>query len=124
MAEAVAKYLSPPKVRIFSAGIKPTPIPSEAHKVMAELGIPLSGQSSKEMKEVPLSEIDLLVSFGNAAKKSGPIPSTIKVEDWPVGKFDLPASKDAASLAHFRQERDEIRNRVFALFMDYWRNVT
>lgn len=32
MAEAVAKHLDPPKVKIFSAGVKPTTIPSQSIK--------------------------------------------------------------------------------------------
>jgi len=63
IAEAMAKHLSPPKIRIFSAGVKPSAIPAHVYKVMQELGISLSGQSSKGMDQVPLNEIDLVVSF-------------------------------------------------------------
>ncbi len=45
IAEAMAKHLSPPKIRIFSAGVKPSAIPAHVYKVMHELGISLSGQS-------------------------------------------------------------------------------
>ena len=30
MAEAVAKHLNPPKIRIFSAGVQPTDIPTRS----------------------------------------------------------------------------------------------
>ena len=72
MAEAVAKHLDPPKVKIFSAGIKPTMIPSQVHRVMDELGVSLEGQSSKKMNDVPLNEIDLVISFEGPTKSAAP----------------------------------------------------
>lgn len=122
IAEAAAKHLSPPRVRIFSAGVKPTSIPSQVHKVMAEIGISLNGQACKAIDCVPIGEIDLMVSFGAAATKCGPLPEKIKVEHWPISA-DRPPAETPATLADFRRERDEIDKRVFALFMDYWRNV-
>jgi len=65
MAEAVAKHLHPPKVRVFSAGVKPTSIPPQVHRVMEEMGISLRGQASKKMNDVPLSEIDLVVNLSH-----------------------------------------------------------
>jgi protein-tyrosine-phosphatase len=57
IAEASAKHLAPPRTRIFSAGVKPSTIPTPA-------------------------------------------------------------------LAATREDRDEIDKRVFALFLDHWRNVS
>ena len=124
IAEAMAKRLSPPKIRIFSAGVKPATIPAQVHKVMQELGISLSGQSSKGMDQVPLNEIDLVVSFAEADKKCGALPAKAKVERWSVP--NLAAAKevgDAAALSTLRNDRDEIDKRVSALFLDYWRNM-
>lgn len=122
MAEAAAKHLSPPRVKIFSAGIKPAPIPLDVRKVMAEVGISLNGQAAKAMDSIPLEEIHLMVSFGEAATKCGPLPAKIKVEHWPIGE-SASTPKGPTTLADYRCERDEIDKRVFALFMDYWRNV-
>ena len=118
MAEAVAKHLHPPKVRVFSAGLKPTSIPPQVHKVMEEMGISLSGQASKKMNDIPLGEIDLVVSFNDADKKCETLPARVKIERWPISESEQPTSDD-----HFRLHRDEIDKRVFALFMDYWRNI-
>lgn len=123
MAEAVAKHLGPPKTRIFSAGIKPGTIPAQVYKVMEELGISLSGQSTKGMSQVPLSEIDLVVSFGEADKKCGTLPAKTKIERWPIPNPARAAGGNAAVLSVFRDGRDEIDKRVFALFLDHWRNV-
>jgi arsenate reductase len=123
IAEAVAKHLHPPKIRIYSAGVKPTSIPPQVHKVMEEMGISLSGQASKKMNDIPLSEIDLVVSFNDADKKCETLPARAKIERWPVASAENGGHDAAPSLNHYRVHRDEIDKRVFALFMDYWRNI-
>jgi protein-tyrosine-phosphatase len=122
MAEAMARHLSPPKIRIFSAGVRPTTIPAQVHRVMEEVGISLGGQSTKTVSQVPLSDIDLVVSFGDAGKKCGPLPPKAKLETWPLPRPPRSAPS-TSTLAEFREERDEIDKRVSALFLDYWRNV-
>ena len=124
MAEAVAKHLAPPKVRIFSAGATPGSIPAPVHKVMQELGINMTTQNSKGVDQVPLDEIDLVVSFSGADKKCSALPRKVKVEQWPISSSTSERNNDFAGLSTLREERDEINKRVFALFMDYWRNIT
>ena len=123
IAEAVAKRLSPPKIRIFSAGVKPSTIPIQVHRVMQELGISLAGQSAKGMDQVPLNEIDLVVSFEDADKKCGTLPAKAKIERWPAPNPARTAAGDLSALSTLRHDRDEIDKRVSALFLDYWRNV-
>lgn len=119
MAEAVARHLNPPKVRVYSAGVKAGPIPAPVRNVMQELGISMNAQRSKNVDQVPLDEIDLVVSFADAAGQCSGLPARAKIEHWPVC-----AGKEApADLGALRQNRDEINKRVFALFMDYWRNL-
>jgi protein-tyrosine-phosphatase len=122
MAEAVAKHLGPPKVKVFSAGIRPTKIPSQVYRVMEESGFSLKGQSCKKMNEVPLNEIDLVVSFEGADKKCSSLPKRTKVENWSIPAPDSSDINIPTILTKFRHERDEINKRVFALFLDYWRN--
>lgn len=122
IAEAMAKRLSPPKIRVFSAGVQPSTIPAQVHKVMQELGISLSGQSSKGMDQVPLNEIDLVVSFAEADKKCSALPARAKIERWPV-RNQTRGVEETGALSTLRKDRDEIDKRVSALFLDYWRNV-
>ena len=51
---------------------------------MNEIGIPIAGQKSKGFAEVPIDEIDLVVSFGDAHKQCANLPGRIKIESWPV----------------------------------------
>ena len=123
MAEAVAKHLGPPKVRVFSAGVTPGNIPAPVRKVMQELGINMAAQNSKSVDQVPLDEIDLIVSFAGTDKKCAALPARARVKQWAIASSKA-QNNDFAALSILREERDEINKRVFALFMDYWRNLS
>jgi len=124
MAEAVAKHLGPPKVRVFSAGVTPGNIPARVRNVMQELGINMTAQNSKSVDQVPLDEIDLVVSFSGADKKCTALPARARVKQWAMASSRATQDNDFAALSTLREERDEINKRVFALFMDYWRNLS
>ena len=121
MAEATAKHLAPPRTRIFSAGVRPGPIPQRVVQAMQELGISMKGQKSKSLAEVPMQEIDLLVSFDDAHKLCANLPRRIHIERWPIDT--APDVESDLSLSAIRNRRDEIDKRVFALFLDHWRNI-
>ncbi len=124
MAEAVAKHLGPPKVRIFSAGVTPGSIPVPVRHVMQELGISISAQNSKGVDQVPLNEIDLVVSFTGVDKRCASLPPKAKVEQWAIPSPTAAENGDFSPISTLRRERNAINKRVFALFMDYWRNLT
>src|SRR5881227_3861656 len=97
MAEAMAKHISPPKARVFSAGIKSGRIPPEVRRVLEEIGVNLTNISPKRVNEVPLNEIDLVVSFGDAHAKCDSLPRKAKIENGrsliqPVPPAGLPLS--------------------------------
>jgi arsenate reductase (thioredoxin) len=122
MAEAMAKHLSPPKVRIYSAGNKPGTVSLPVQKVMQELGIKMVGQRAKSIDQIPMQDIDLVVSFADADKHCPDLPKRAKIERWAMSLAAQTKAGDAP-LADLRRRRDEIDKRVWALFMDYWRNV-
>jgi arsenate reductase len=123
MAEAMAKYLNPPNTRVCSAGLIPKEILPQVHTVMAEFGIPLSGHTSKGLDAVPLDQIDLVVSFGDAAKKSDCLAGKVKIEYWSVPAPHAHGENANAPFASLRLCRDAIDKYVAALFLDHWRNV-
>ncbi len=123
IAEASAKHLAPPRTRIFSAGIKPGMIPLRVVQAMQELGISMRGQSSKGLADVPMQEIDLVVSFGEAHKQCSNLPGRARIEAWKVPNPPASDSDTQPTLEAIREDRDEIDKRVFALFLDHWRNV-
>jgi hypothetical protein len=70
-----------------------------------------------------LNEIDLVVSFDGADKQLNPPPPHTKVERWSIPAAPSSSTAGLAALTQYRNERDEINKRVFALSMDHWRNV-
>ena len=91
---------------------------------MNEIGIRMADQKSKGLADVPVNEIDLVVSFGEAHKQCANLPGRIKIKNWPVAKEFTNNHSDGENLDAVRHERDDIEKRVFALFIDYWRNVS
>jgi hypothetical protein len=63
------------------------------------------------------------VSFGDAHKKCDNLPRRAKVETWPIPGDLNPEKASTAPISAIRDERDEIDKRVFALFLDHWRNI-
>lgn len=123
MAEAFAKHLSPPKTRILSAGMKPGAIPLHVVQAMQELGVSMRGQNSKTLSAVPIDEIDLVVSFNGAHRHCANLLGRAKIDDWTIPDARSYGADPAPSLTSIREHRDEIETRVFALFLDHWRNV-
>jgi arsenate reductase len=123
MAEAAAKHLSPPKTRIFSAGVKPQEIPLRVVQAMQELGISMKGQRSKSLADVPIQDIDLVVSIDDAHKQCANLPGRVRIERWQISAASNRAGDAPSTLSAIRDRRDEIDKRVFALFLDHWRNI-
>lgn len=123
IAEASAKHLAPPRTRIFSAGIKPGIIPLHVVQAMQELGISMRGQSSKGLADVPMNEIDLVVSFDEAHKQCSNLPGRARIADWKMTHSRSNSAASKPNLPAIREDRDEIDKRVFALFLDHWRNL-
>lgn len=123
MAESMAKHMGPPKIRVFSAGIRPGSIPPEVRRVLQEIGVELSGSTTKSMDQIPVNDIDLVVSFGDASEKCGSLPNKAKVERWAIPNPMRVAGETSAVLSAYRHGRDEIDKRVAALFLDHWRHL-
>jgi len=62
MAEGLLRHVYGDKFEVFSAGSNPTQVSPFAVKVMAEIGIDISKQTSKSIEEFRNKEIDLVVS--------------------------------------------------------------
>lgn len=108
MAEGFARENGSDVVEVWSAGIHPTGrVSHDAIDVMEEKGIDISDLRSKGLNEVPLREIDMVVSMtGFPAKQYLPLTYPGKVIDWEV---DDPIGR---SLSTFHRVRDEIETRV------------
>jgi arsenate reductase len=69
MAEGLLRNMYGEKYEVFSAGTNPTTVNPLAIKAMAEIGIDISRQHSKELETFSDIEIDLAISVcENSAK--------------------------------------------------------
>ena len=108
MAEGFARKLGAGVIEPYSAGSKPSgSVNPTAVEVMREKRIDISGQKSKGFADLPVKQVDYLVTMG--CRDVCPIFPTISQIDW---KLDDPAGK---SIGEFRRVRDEIEGKVTEL---------
>lgn len=119
MAEGFARHLRGEVMEAWSAGVDPHRLDERAVKVMAEAGVDISGQRSKDVYEVLGVGFDYVVTVCDNAREACPIfPRPVKsmhmgFEDPPRMAEDARTEKEA--LRHYRRVRDEIRAFVETL---------
>jgi arsenate reductase len=141
MAEGLLRHLYGEKYEVFSAGASPTQLNPFAIKVMAELGIDISKQTSKSIEEFRNKEIDLVVSVcGSSAKLmcslcSSPIilgrPEIInntipRAKRYLHHGFNDPSEVDGSDeekTKAFQRTRDDIKQWIIDKFAD-WKTVS
>lgn len=114
MAEGLVNHIFPGEWVAFSAGTDPAEsVHPLAIKVMAEIGIDISGQRPKSVNEFRNAEFDLVVTVCDNAAENCPLwlgPGRQAHLGFPD---PAAARRDRADrLAVFRQVRDEIRRRI------------
>lgn len=115
MAEAFLRRYGVDKFEAYSAGLEPKGINPLTIKVMQEIGIDLSGQRSKGVREFLGSIfIHQLITVCDNAEKNCPTtwPGVVKKIHW---SFEDPAAcegSDDEKLAKFREVRDQIEQKV------------
>lgn len=119
MAEAWARKLKKDTVEAWSAGVDPKKIDPRAVKVMAEVGIDIAGQSSKNVSSLMDVPFDYVITLCGHASETCPIfPGPTKkvhrgFEDPPLLARNTETEEEA--MAHYRRIRDEIKDFVQGL---------
>ena len=119
MAEAWTRELKGDQFEAYSAGVQPKGMDPRAVKAMAEAGINISAQKSKDIDSLGDMEFDYVVTLCDNARESCPyFPARTKL----VHKgFDDPpylaenAENEEEALKQYRRVRDEIRTFVESL---------
>ncbi len=109
MAEGLLRADHSDRFEVESAGTKATLVRPEAIKVMAEIGIDISGHRSKVVDEFAEQSFDYVLTVCDNAKESCPIFSGHG--NRLHHSFEDPAAvqgSDEERLASFRKGRDEI----------------
>lgn len=116
MAEGWARQLRGDRIEAYSAGIETHGLNQRAVRVMAEAGVDISAQRSKQVSELADVKFDYVITVCGHANESCPIfPGRTKVIH--IGFDDPPrlaaeSQTEEETLAHYRRVRDEIRTFV------------
>ncbi|MBN1903857.1 MAG: arsenate reductase ArsC [Deltaproteobacteria bacterium] len=113
MAEGWTNYLKKDKFKAYSAGITPKGVDPRAVKVMAEAGVDISSQRSKDIDSLGVMEFDYVVTLCDNAKEACPFfPAKTRLMhrgfDDPPGLSEGEKDEEKA-LNHYRRVRDEIK---------------
>jgi len=110
MAEGLLRHDAGDRFEVFSAGVKPSGVRSEAIAVMRELGIDLSGLRSKHVSEFAGEPFDYVLTVCDNARENCPIfpGGTVSIHHNFVDPAAISGSEEER-LAVFREVRDRIR---------------
>jgi arsenate reductase len=114
MAEALLRKHGGARFEAYSAGLEPKGINPYTRRALAEIGVDMAGQSSKDLKTY-LGKLHfgyLITVCGNAEERCPIFPGVGVRLHWP---FEDPAAfegTDEEKLAKFRAVRDQIEARI------------
>lgn len=115
MAEGIARKLYSEKISIYSAGIEKHGMNPYAMKVMEEMGIDISGQSSKTLSETGM-DFDCVVTVCDHANESCPeFSGKTQVIHFPFPdppKLAQEKTSEEEKLTCYRTVRDEIYEKM------------
>ncbi len=111
LAEGILRAAAGDLVEVYSAGSKPTGyVHPKAIQVMREIGLDISGHTSKHMNEFLTRPITTVITVcGNADQACPMFPGQVNRHHW---GFDDPAHATGTEeeiLAEFRRVRDAIK---------------
>jgi len=116
MAEGFARKLGKDVIEAHSAGLSPKGVNPIAIKVMEEIGIDISDQTSKAIDDELLKGMDIVITLCDNAAESCPwTPPGIKRIHWSLEDPAKAEGSEGEVLNKFRKTRDEIEQRIKSL---------
>ena len=102
-----------PHLEVESAGFKPKGVNPFAIEAMREVGLDISGQTSKAMFELPSLAFDCVITVCATAETACPaFPGKTKRLFWPHIDPAAVQGSDAEKLQAFRTVRDQLQDRI------------
>ena len=113
MAEGLLRHLAGDRFEVFSAGTEATLVRPLAIQVMAELGIDISGQSSKTLQRYLNQPFDEVITVCDTAAETCPVfPGAVHRRHWSFEDPSRATGSHDAQLAVYRRVRDQVRARI------------
>jgi arsenate reductase len=118
MAEGLLRHLAGDRFEVMSAGTEATSVRPEATRAMAELGVDISGQSSKALERYLGETFDYVVTVCDDANETCPIfPGAKNRLHWSFRDPSRAEGSEEERLGVFRTVRDEIHDRIQKEFL-------
>lgn len=113
MAEGYLRQVAGDEFEALSAGIEPKGLNPLAVEAMKEIGIDISRQTSKDVRDFLGQAIPYVITVCDNAKARCPIfPRTYKFLHWGLEDPAEATGSHDEKLAVFRRVRDEIAHRI------------
>jgi len=115
MAEGFARKLFPAGVKVWSAGSQPGgKVDRYAVQVMKEVGIDLSAQEPKLLSDVPMGDIDTVITLSAEDVLAQP-PPKLRHDRWSMPDPAAATGSEAEIEGEYRKVRDDLQRRITAL---------
>lgn len=114
MSEGILRHLAGDRFEAFSAGIEPAPeVNSLAVEVMKEIGIDISNQYPKHVKEFLDRDFDYVITTCDNARKACPIfpKKTVNIH-WAIEDPAKAKGTKEEQLKIFKKTRDLIYEKI------------
>ncbi len=113
IAEALLRHLAGQRFEAHSAGTRPSQLDPLATAVMREIGIDMSGQRSKDVRDYAQQSIDCVITVCDQAREECPVfPATRLQLHWSVPDPAAVEDGEASRLTAFRRIRDDLSARI------------
>ncbi len=107
MAEGFARTLGEGKIEVTSSGLEASRVHPTAVKVMSEIGIDITNQTSDPLGDFKADDYDAVISMcGCGTSLPSEWVATEVFQDWEL------EDPDGKPMATFHRVRDEIKERV------------
>jgi arsenate reductase len=116
MAEGILQNAAGDVAEVFSAGSKPAGyVHPSAIEAVKEIGIDISGHTSKHLDQFLEAGIDVVITVCDNANESCPVfPGEVKRHHWPFEDPPKAAREGESEMDAFRRIRDQIREKFEA----------
>jgi len=113
MAEGFGREYGRGLIEAHSAGLLPAGVNPYAIKVMNEVGIDISGQTSKAIEAKILGGMDVIITLCGHAERLCPVtPPESKRLHWPIDDPVGTVGTEEKILSEFRRARDELLEKI------------
>lgn len=113
MAEGLLRQLGGERFEVFSAGTEATLVRPLAIEAMAELGIDISGQTSKTLQRYLNEPFDEVITVCDTAAETCPVfPGAKQRRHWSFPDPSKATGSPEEQMAVYRRVRDDIRARI------------